>query len=101
MEPNQVDTTINLGHIISLSGSVIAIAIAALGSFYALKGRLIRIETTNKIQSGSIDAIQSEVKELKNVLITMGRFDERLIAMQKEVTELRHGIGFIKANGVK
>lgn len=61
--------------------------------------RFARLEMTNSRQNEMILNIASEVKELKNVLISMARFDERIIALQKEVSELRHGKGFI-ANDV-
>lgn len=60
--------------------------------------RFARLEMTNSRQNEMILNIVSEVKELKNVLISMARFDERIIALQKEVTELRHGKGFVENN---
>jgi hypothetical protein len=39
--------------------------------------------------------IQEEVKQLREAMVMQARFDERLIALQREVADLRHGKGFI------
>ena len=86
------DNTVNLGHILTLIGFIGAV----IGAFYALKGRLSVIETANTAQTNLISSIQTEIKELKNAMVMYGRLDERLIALQREVTELKHGKGFIQ-----
>jgi hypothetical protein len=86
------DNTVNLGHILSLIGFIVA----AIAAFYALKGKLSAIEISNQMQTALIASIQAEIKELKNAMVMFGRLDERIIALQREVTELKHGKGYVQ-----
>jgi hypothetical protein len=86
------DNTVNLGHILSMIGFIAA----AIGAFYALKGKLSAIEISNQMQTALIASIQAEIKELKNAMVMFGRLDERIIALQREVTELKHGKGYVQ-----
>jgi hypothetical protein len=86
------DNTVNLGHILSLIGFIVA----AIAAFSALKGKLSAIEISNQMQTALIASIQAEIKELKNAMVIFGRLDERIIALQREVTELKHGKGYVQ-----
>jgi hypothetical protein len=89
------DNSVNLGHVLTLIGFIGAV----IGAFYALKGRLGVIEASNTVQTKLMEGMQTEIKELKNAMIMFGRLDERLIALQREVTELKHGRGFVQPVG--
>ena len=90
----QFDTTVSIGNI----ATILAVIGGSLAAFFRVKGKLDVIAASNEMQSTIIDELRKEISQLREVLVTMGRFEERLIALQREVTELRHGKGFI-ANG--
>lgn len=76
--------------------TVLSIAIGGMMVLVRFQNRFSNLENSNQYQNSMISRISDEVKELKNVLVSMARFDERIIALQKEVADLRHGRGFIE-----
>lgn len=79
-----IDWTINIGHILTFVGFV-----ATLVSFiYAVKGQVIGMKV-------EIKAIRQELTKMSDVLITLGRQDERLTAMDRRIDDLQHGRGFV------
>lgn len=88
----QFDTTISLGNVLT----IVAATIAALAAFFRVRGKLDTITAVNQIQLDTINGIQIEIKEMRKLAEAQARFDERLIALQREVTELRHGKGFVQ-----
>lgn len=88
----QFDTTVSLGNIIA----IVAAGGGALAAFFRVRGKLDTISAVNKIQLDTINGIQVEIKEMRKIAEAQARLDERLIALQREVTELRHGRGFVQ-----
>ena len=85
------DNTINLGHIIT----ALAFIVGSVGAFWALKGRLLVIETLNTVQVKTIDSIQVEIKELRKVVQEQARFDVELATLKRDLYDLKTGRGFI------
>jgi hypothetical protein len=82
------DNTINLGHVLTFVGFVIT----GVGRYFALKGRLQRIEWSNNKQSKMIDGLQLEIKKITDVLIALAKFEERMVALRQDVQELKRDV---------
>jgi len=82
------DNTINLGHVLTFVGFVIT----GVGGYFALKGRLQRIEWSNNKQSKMIDGLQFEIKKITDVLIALAKFEERMVALRQDVQELKRDV---------
>lgn len=93
------DTSISLGNVLTIISAVVSSVLGALVAFFRVKGRLDVIESSNQAQLRLFDGMQTEIKKISDLMIMHGRFDERLVALQREVTELRHGKGYV-INGV-
>jgi hypothetical protein len=42
-----------------------------------------------------LSTVEVEVKKLAEVLITLGKYEERFLRVERDITDLRHGVGFI------
>lgn len=90
------DFTITLGSMIE-TGSILAGGIYALAmlktTVVALKGEVAESKRETK---DSISEIQSEIKKIGEVLINQADQNRRLIHLEDDVRELRHGRGFVQ-----
>lgn len=85
------DLTVNLGNILTiLSFVVIGVSIAS-----SLKSQVSTMSTR-------MLSLETEIKKLSEVLIALGRQDERInaiddrvLALEKDIRDLRRGKGFI------
>jgi hypothetical protein len=92
----EFDTTVNLGHLLTILAAAFSSAVSALVAFFRLKGKLDVIEKGNEVQLQLFAQMQAEIAKMREAMVMQARFDERLMALQREVTELRHGKGFVK-----
>jgi len=87
-----VDWTINLGNILTILSLVVCVIVFVV----TLSGK---IDVIN-IRIGNVERITVEqtieIKQLSAILITLGRYEERFLRLEKMVDELRHGVGLIK-----
>ena len=79
------DNTINLGHVLTFIGFIAS----AVGGYFALKVRLQNIELSNTLTNKMIDGLQAEIKKLTDVMVTMAKFEERLVALRMDVQDLK------------
>lgn len=87
-----LDLSINIGNILTMALFVFG----GLGFIYSMKAmittldlRLINVEKSNIAQN-------EELKKLTQVLITLGRYEERFLRLEGMIDDLRHGRGFIE-----
>ena len=79
-----IEQTITVGNIIEIA----CIIGGGLGVFYTLKGTVAALKT-------EVVGIQVEIKKIGDVLITQADQNRRLIHLEDDIRELRHGRGFI------
>lgn len=105
-----MDWTIRLGDVLTvvgfLFGGIGVILVMKLDiNKIALKLQFLGevVQTGAKTRDESLASVKQDVKDLGKeidklgqVVVLMGRFEERFLALQREVQELRHGRGFIK-----
>jgi hypothetical protein len=87
-----LDLTVNLGNLLTIA----AAGVGALIAFFRVRGKLDLIEASNQAQLKVIEGVQVELNAMRRIAETQARFDERLISLQREVTDLRHNKGFIR-----
>lgn len=98
-----VDFTWNIGVIVQ----IIVLVFGGLATLITLKNTVATIKTemaaTKRENDKRFDGIQSELRKLGDILISMARFDEKLTNLDKRVTshgrrldELSHGEGFVR-----
>jgi len=87
-----LDLSINVGNILTMALFILG----GLGFIYSMKSmittidlRLINVEKSNIAQN-------EELKKLTQVLITLGRYEERFLRLEGMIDDLRHGRGFIE-----
>jgi hypothetical protein len=98
-----IDFTWNIGAIVQIAvligGGIMTLAI--------LKNTVATIKTdivATKVENDKrFDSIQSELKTIGEILVSMARFDEKLSSLDQRVTshgrridELSHGDGFVR-----
>jgi hypothetical protein len=87
-----LDLTINLGNILTISSFLIG----GTGFVFAMRNMIaiiaVRLEALEKVT----DWQTVEIRKLSEVLITLGRYEERFLRVEGMVDDLRHGRGFIK-----
>lgn len=86
------DWTINLGHILTLTGMVIMV----FSYHIRLKNDILKV-------SVSLDHLRDQQKVLNEAFAQLGRIltqvavqDNRLGMVEKNIDELRHGQGYVK-----
>ena len=83
--------SVNLGNILTilsfLGGGVWFIA-AMKNAIFGLSMRLTYVEASNVDQ-------KEEIKKLSQILVTLGRYEERFLRVEGVIEDLRHGRGLI------
>ncbi len=86
-----IDLSVNLGNILTM-GSFFVGFIIFLMQMRSMIGivevRLRALETSNENQN-------VEIKKLADILVTLGRYEERFLRIEDMINELRHGRGMI------
>jgi len=93
-----VDWSLRLGDIVAFLG----FALGGLSVIFMMKSdlkllaqRLGFLERTTEEQNKKIDMQSMEIAKLGELLTLMGRYEERIANMRREINELKHGRGFI------
>lgn len=97
-----VDWSIRFADVLSIVGFLTV----AVGAVMVMKGdigllglRLAHLEDTVKketeIQNKKIDKQSEDIGRFAELLNMMGRYEERMINMQREINDLKRGRGFI------
>lgn len=89
------DMSISLGHVVTLLGFFLG----GFGFVWTMKGELRVHAAYLKSLGERIVDVESEIKKIAEVLVVLGRQDERMNAMQRQIDDLRHGHGFVFENG--
>lgn len=93
-----IDYTITLGNMIEMAIFVVG-GVAALAT---LKTTVTTLKTdvaeSKKETKESIAGLQSEIKKIGEVLINQADQNRRIIHLEDDVRELRHGDGFVRGN---
>lgn len=71
------NANVDFGHILLLAGFLFG----GISFAFMIRGRLIMVET--------------QLKDLKDVMTTLARQDERMNSLSSRIEDLRHGRGFI------
>ena len=79
----QFENTIKIGDIVTLLGFLLG----GLGFIWALKWEL-------KMLAGQVKSHGEEIKSMKEVITTMALATQRMDFLDKQIEDLRHGIGF-------
>ncbi len=98
-----VDFTWNIGVIVQIA----VLVLGGWATLVTLRNTVATIKTdmaSTKLENDKrFDGIQSELKKLGEILISMARFDEKLSSLDQRVTshgrrldELSHGEGFVR-----
>jgi hypothetical protein len=80
-----VDYTITVGNIIEIASIVI-------GGLYALA----TIKSNVGLLKVEVSEMQSEIRKISEVLINQADQNRRIIHLEEDVRELRHGRGFVQ-----
>jgi hypothetical protein len=91
-----LDLTITLGTIIEtivLGGGGVAALVTLKNTVSTVKSEMKATKQENKEQFAGI---QSEIKKIGDVLINQADQNRRIIHLEEDVRELRHGKGFVK-----
>lgn len=80
----QVEMTISLGNLLT----ILAFLIGGIGFVYTIRSDV-------RAQGERLDAVEHELQKLSDILIALGRQDERLNSMDRRIDDMRRGEGFI------
>jgi len=80
-----IDYTITVGNIVEI-GSIV------VGGLYALA----TIKSNVGLLKTEVSEMQSEIKKISEVLINQADQNRRIIHLEEDVRELRHGRGFVQ-----
>jgi len=97
-----IDWTVKLGDLIQI-GFIIG---GAFGLYFNIRGSVKELKLTmgfvqksfedkTEAQNEKIDRQAEEISKLGNLVVLVGRYEERMSALQEDVKELRHGRGFV------
>ena len=93
-----VDWSLRLGDVVSFLG----FALGGLSVIFMMKSdikllaqRLGFLERVTEEQNRKIDKQSEEIGEFGKLLTIMGRYEERMGALRRDLDELRHGRGFV------
>jgi hypothetical protein len=86
-----IDLSVNLGNILTIVSFIIG-GIVFVMSMRSMLGivevRLMALEKSNENQN-------VEIKKLGDILVTLGKYEERFLRVEGMIDELRHGRGMI------
>ena len=92
-----IDLSINLGNLLTIASFIIGgvVFIMSMRNMLSLiELRLKALETSNENQN-------IEIKKLSDILVTLGKYEERFLRIEGMIDDLRHGRGIILPNGNK
>ena len=80
----QVEMTISIGNLLT----ILAFLVGGIGFVYTIRSDV-------RAQGLRLDAVESGLRKLSEILIALGRQDERLNAIDRRIDDLRRGEGWI------
>ena len=83
---------VNLGNVLTIGsfiGGGVWFIITMRNAIDVLGIRLTHVEESNEDQ-------KEEIKKLAQVLITLGKYEERFLRVDSQIDDLRHGRGIIR-----
>lgn len=86
-----IDLSVNLGNLLTIASFIIGgiVFIMQLRSMIGIvELRLQALEKSNENQN-------LEIKKLGDILVTLGKYEERFLRVEGMIDELRHGRGMI------
>ena len=86
-----MDLSVNLGNILTIASFIIGgiVFIMSLKNMLSVvEVRLMALEKSNENQN-------IEIKKLGDILVTLGKYEERFLRVEGMIDELRHGRGMI------
>jgi len=78
------DWHVSIGTIVE----VVAILTGGLFFMWSMKARV-------DLMSTEISGLKTEVTKLADILTKLAVYDQRLLNIEKDIDEMRHGIGFV------
>lgn len=84
--------TVRAGDMLTLIGGI-GVAAAFL---YRRGGDDVTMKLTLTAMTGELSEIQSEIKKIGSILINQADQNRRIIHLEDDVRELRHGRGFVQ-----
>jgi len=87
-----LDLSINLGNILTILSFVaggLVFVMTIKNSIGLIDVRLVSLERSNENQN-------LEIKKLGDILVTLGKYEERFLRVEGMIDDLRHGRGLIK-----
>lgn len=72
-------------------GTLIEVGAILLGGLAFLWGMRTRVD----IMAVELTALKSEISKLSDILTKLAVYDQRILNVETDVKEMRHGIGFI------
>ena len=80
-----IDPTITVGNVIEI-GTIIA---GGIVTFVLLKATVVQLKS-------EVTELKTDVRALNKVVIELAVTDRRLMALEEDLRELRHGRGFVR-----
>jgi TolA-binding protein len=80
----QFDGSVNLGQILTLVG----FSATLLGAAYVVREQVKQL-------GHRMVSVEAELKKMTDVMVQLGRQDERLNSMDRRIDDLQHGRGFV------
>lgn len=78
-----IDPTISLGHLLEAA----IVVVAGLGAIYTMRSELKNIQS-------DVSSIQDEMKKMTEILVVLGRQDERMSALDRRIDDIVHRKGY-------
>lgn len=72
-------------------GNLLTIASFIAGGFWFITSMRNGVD----MMSLRLSTVEVEVKKLAEILITLGKYEERFLRLERDITDLRHGVGYI------
>jgi hypothetical protein len=79
-------------------GNLLTIASFAGGGLWfivRLQAAIDTMATRFDVMAVRLTSVETEIKKLTDILVTLGRYEERFLRLEREIDDLRHGRGFI------
>lgn len=87
-----IDYTITIGNLIEI-GSIVGGGVLVL---ITLKSDVNTLKAGAKALKEDLDGMQTEIKKIGDVLVTQADQNRRILHLEEDVRELRHGRGFVQ-----
>jgi hypothetical protein len=87
-----IDWSLRFGDIVSFLG----FALGGLSVIFMMKSDIRALALKLGFLEEEVEKQSARIGELGNVLMVMGRYEERMGALRRDMDDLKHGRGYIK-----